>query len=169
MRSACDIGNRNWGEAEMVLNADSIGKSISMPAASPDGKFMVCSMSDYGYFTIFHKQSDLYLINLADFSFKKLELNSEYTESHSSWSLNSRWLVFSSKRADGVFTRPYIAYIDENGTPGKPFVLPQKDPSFYQQFTVNYNRPDLVTGKVNLSPIQIRDVVLGEAEKAKAE
>lgn len=169
MRVACDINNRVWGEAEMVLNADSIGKSISMPAASPDGKFMVCSMSDYGYFTIFHKQSDLYLINLTDFSFKKLELNSEFTESHSSWSLNSRWLVFSSKRADGVFTRPYIAYIDENGNPGKPFVLPQKDPLFYKQFTTNYNRPDLVTGKVNLTPIQIRDVVLGEAEKAKAE
>jgi hypothetical protein len=83
--------------------------------------------------------------------------------------LNSRWLVFSSKRADGVFTRAYIAYIDENSNPGKPFVLPQKDPAFYQQFTVNYNRPDLVTGKVNLSPIQIRDVVLGEAETAKAE
>ena len=169
MRIACDLENNVWGEAEMVLNADSIGKSISMPAASPDGKFLVCSMSDYGYFTIFHKQSDLYLINLADFSFKKLELNSEYAESHSSWSLNSRWLVFSSKRADGVFTRPYIAYIDENGNPGKPFVLPQKDPAFYQQFTVNYNRPDLVTGKVNLTPIQIRDVVLGEAEKVKAE
>ncbi len=169
MRIACDIDNRVWGEAEMVLNADSIGKSISMPAASPDGKFLVCSMSDYGYFTIFHKQSDLYLINLADFSFQKMEINSEFTESHSSWSLNSRWLVFSSKRADGVFTRPYIAYIDENGNPGKPFVLPQKNPAFYQQFTVNYNRPDLVTGKVNLTPIQIRDVVLKEAEKAKAE
>ena len=169
MRVACDIENNVWGESEMVLNADSIGKSISMPATSPDGKFMVCAMSDYGYFTIFHKQSDLYLVNLADFSYKKLELNSEYTESHSSWSLNSRWLVFSSKRADGVFTRPYIAYIDENGNPGKPFVLPQKNPAIYQQITANYNRPDLVTGKVNLSPIQIRDVVLGEAEKAKAE
>jgi hypothetical protein len=169
MRIACDIDNRIWGEAEMVLNADSIGKSISMPAASPDGKFLLCSMSDYGYFTIFHQQSDLYLINLKDFSFKKLELNSEFTESHSSWSLNSRWLVFSSKRADGVFTRPYIAYIDENGNPGKPFVLPRKDPSFYQQFTVNYNRPDLISGKVNLSPIQIRDLVLGDAEKVKAE
>lgn len=169
MRIACDIDNRYWGEAEMVLNADSIGKSISMPAASPDGRFLVCSMSDYGYFTIFHKQSDLYLINLADFSFKKLELNSEFTESHSSWSLNSRWLVFSSKRADGVFTRPYIAYIDETGNTGKPFVLPQKDPDFYRQFATNYNRPDLVSGKVNLSPVQIRDVVLGKAGKAKAE
>jgi hypothetical protein len=169
MRIACDIENNVWGEAEMVLNADSIGKSISMPAASPDGKFLVCSRSDYGYFTIFHEQSDLYLINLTDFSFKKLELNSEFTESHSSWSLNSRWLVFSSKRADGVFTRPYIAYIDENGNTGKPFVMPQKDPAIYQQSIANYNRPDLVTGKVNLSSIQIRDVVLGEAEKAKAE
>lgn len=169
MRIACDVENNIWGEAEMVLNADSIGKSISMPAASPDGRFMICALSDFGYFTIFHQQSDLYLISLADFSIKKLELNSEFTESHSSWSLNSRWLVFSSKRADGVFTRPHIAYIDENGNPGKPFALPQKDPTFYRQFTVNFNRPDLVTGKVNLSPIQIRDVVLGEAEKAKTE
>lgn len=169
MRIACDIENNVWGESEMVLNADSIGQSISMPAASPNGNFLVCSMSDYGYFTIFHQQSDLYLINLADNTFKKLELNSNFAESHSSWSLNSRWLVFSSKRADGVFTRPYIAYIDENGNPGKPFVLPQKNPAIYQQNTANYNRPDLVTGKVNLSPIQIRDVILGEAEKAKAE
>ncbi|HCE57983.1 MAG TPA: cytochrome C biosynthesis protein [Prolixibacteraceae bacterium] len=169
MRIACDIENNVWGEAEMVLNADSIGKSISMPAVSPDGKFMVCSMSDFGYFTIFHQKSDLYFINLADFSFKKLELNSEYAESHSSWSVNSRWLVFSSKRADGVFTRPYIVYIDENGKPGNPLVLPQKNPAIYQQITANYNRPDLITGKVNLSPIQIRDVVLGEAEKVKVE
>ena len=169
MRIACDIKNNVWGEAEMVLNADSIGQSISMPAASPDGKFMVCAMSDFGYFTIFHQQSDLYLINLTDNTFKKMELNSNFAESHSSWSLNSRWLVFSSKRADGVFTRPYIVYIDEHGNPGKPFVLPQKNPAIYQQITANYNRPDLITGKVNLSPIQIRDVVLGDAEKTKAE
>ncbi len=153
-----------WGEPEMVLSSEETGMSISMPSISPDGKFVVCSMTDYGYFTIFHKQSDLYLVNTGSGEFKKLELNSESTESHSCWSSNGRWLVFSSKRTDDVFTRPFIAYIDSNGVAHKPFLLPQKDPDIYNRLQANYNLPELVTGKVELSPFDIRDVVLKEAQ-----
>lgn len=169
MRITYDTDTDNWGKAEMVLNADSLGMSISMPAASPDGKFMVCAMSDYGYFTIFHQNSDLYLINLETHELKKMELNSNTAESHSSWSSNGKWLVFSSKRTDGVMTRPYISFIDSNGTAHPPFLLPQKDPEMYDLLQANYNRPDLVTGKVELSPIQIRDLVAGEAQIVEEE
>lgn len=149
-----------WGEPEMVLNADSIGKSISMPAISPDGRYMICSMSDYGYFTIFHKESDLYCIDLKTKTYKKLGLNSESAESFSSWSANGRWLVFSSKRMDDVFSRPFIAYFDKNGVAHKPFVLPQKDPEMYYSLLANYNLPKMIKGKVELSPDAIREVVL---------
>lgn len=167
MRIAFDSETETWGKTEEILNADSLGMTFSMPAASPDGKFMVCSVSDFGYFTIFHKNSDLYIINLETHKIKKLELNSNYAESHSSWSLNSRWLVFSSKQLDGVFTRPYISFIDTNGVASAPFLLPQEDPEMYDLLQANYNRPDLVTGKIELSPIEIRNLIVGEAQNVE--
>jgi hypothetical protein len=136
-----------------------------MPSASPDGKYMVCSMSDYGYFTIFDKKSDLYSVNLETKEFKKLELNSNNAESYSTWSSNGRWLVFSSKRMDGVFTRPFIAYFDTNGITHTPFVLPQKDPEVYNRLLANFNRPELITGKIEITPIEIRNAVLNNDQK----
>jgi hypothetical protein len=141
--------------------------TMSMPSVSPDGKFMVCSMSDYGYFTIFHKKSDIYLIDLETKEYKKLEINSSSNESYSSWSSNSRWLVFSSKRIDDVFTRPHIAYIDSNGVAHTPFVLPQKNPDMYEQLLANYNRPELISGKIELSAREIRDIVFQDAQNVE--
>jgi hypothetical protein len=169
MRIAYDTETDKWGKAEMVLNADSLGMSISMPTVSPDGKFIVCAVTDYGYFTIFHQNSDLYLINLETNVLKKMELNSNTAESHSSWSSNGRWIVFSSKRNDGVLTRPYISFIDSTGVAHNPFLLPQEDPEIYDMLQANYNRPDLVTGKVELSPFDIRNLVMGEAQKVEVE
>ena len=151
----------------MVLDADSTGMSMSMPAISPDGRYMVCSMSDYGYFTIFHKESDLYCIDLESREFRKLEVNSESAESFSSWSANGRWLVFSSKRMDEVFSRPFIAYIDENGKAHKPFVLPQKDPEMYNILLANYNLPKMITGRIELDPEEIQARVMEKPDPVK--
>jgi len=160
MRIAFDTQSNVWGEPEMVLSSEVTGKSISMPSVSPDGKFMVCAMTDYGYFTIFHKNSDLYLVNLETKEFRKMDINSSSAESYSTWSSNGRWLVFSSKRSDGVFTIPHIAYIDSSGNTGEPFALPQKDPEIYLRLLANFNRPELITGKIELTPRRIRDVVV---------
>ncbi len=160
MRIPYSVNLNKWGEPEMVLNADSTGMSISMPAISPDGRYMICSMSDFGYFTIFHKESDLYCIDLETKAYRKLELNSESAESFSSWSSNGRWLVFSSKRMDDVFSRTFIAFIDKDGHAHKPFVLPQKDPEMYYSLLANYNLPKLITGKIELTPLEIREKVL---------
>ncbi len=167
MRISYNAQLNSWGEPEMIIDAQEINKSISMPSISPDGKYMICAMSDYGYFTIFHKGSDLYSVNLETLDYKKLEINSNSAESYSKWSSNGRWLVFSSKRIDDVLTRPFIAYIDNNGNAETPFVLPQKDPESYDMLLANYNRPELITGKVELSPIEIRDIVLSEAKPVK--
>ena len=166
MRIAYNPGKNSWGDVEIVLDSDSTGMSISMPSISPDGKQMVCTMSDYGYFTIFHKESDLYSVDMETHEYRRLDLNSSYAESHPSWSSNGRWLVFSSKRIDGVFSRTHIAYVDENGSFHTPFVLPQKNPEMYDRILANYNLPRLITGKIELKPIEIRDFVLEKPREA---
>jgi hypothetical protein len=160
-------GLNKWGEVETILDADSVGMSMSMPALSPDGRYMLCSMSDYGYFTIFHRQSDIYCIDLETKEYHRLELNSEEAESWSAWSTNGRWIIFSSKRMDGVYSRPHLAYFDEQGRVHKPFVLPQKDPSVYDRILANYNLPKPITGEVRVNPKDLINVVMTEANKLK--
>jgi len=167
MRITYNTGQNTWGEPEMILDADSIGMSISMPSISPNGRYLVCAMTDFGYFTIFHRESDLYMVDLESMAYRKLDLNSPEAESYSAWSSNGRWLVFSSKRTDGVYTRPFIAYMDKSGHAHTPFLLPQKNPGMYEQLLANYNRPELVTGKVNLSPLEIRNAIVKEPQNAK--
>jgi hypothetical protein len=89
------------------------------------------------------------LLNLSDGTFKKLNaVNTDNTESYHSWSSDSHWFVFSSRRTDGLYTRPYFAWLDENGKATKPFMLPQKDPDFYDYCLRSFNVPELITGKV---------------------
>ena len=59
-------------------------------------------------------------------------------------------MIFSSRRIDGLYTRPYIAYIGKDGKVGKPFLLPQKDTEFYDRFMMSYNIPEFITGKVKV-------------------
>ena len=78
-------------------------------------------------------------------------LNSDDVESYHSWSGNSRWMIFSSRRGDGLYTRPYISHIDEDGNSGKPFLMPQKDPKrYYDAMMFSYNIPEFVSGEVSL-------------------
>lgn len=48
------------------------------------------------------------------------EVNSSDAESYHSWSSNSRWFVFSSRRDDGLYTRLYIAHASPDEQIGKP-------------------------------------------------
>jgi hypothetical protein len=117
-------------------------------------------MADYGCFPSYNPESDLYLLNLQTGKYEALDaLNSNNVESYHSWSSNGRWVVFSSRRGDGLYMKAYIAYIDENGIPGKPFLLPQKDPSFYETFLFSFNVPELVKTKVLITPYQIEKIV----------
>jgi hypothetical protein len=97
----------------------------------------------------------------------KMGLNSDFTDSYHSWSSNSRWLAFSSKRIDGLTARFFIAYIDENGASGKPFIMPQKDPEFYGRFLKSFNLPELSTLRVDVSPGMILKSAKGKAIQAK--
>ncbi len=168
LRIGYDVNTNTWGEkVDTVLSSAAIGKSISFPKVSPNGKFLMFCTSDNGYFTIHHPQTDLNLLNLQTGEFHKMDINSPETDSYHCFSSTGHWFVFSSKRLDGLFTRPFFSYLDENGNATKPFVLPQKDPDFYTTFIKNYNIPELITGEVPFSPIDIRDKVFENSIPAK--
>jgi len=166
-RVPVNIETRSFGEAELVFDASAISKSVSFPRISPDGKFLVFTMFDYGTFSIWHKEADLYSINLENSEASKLDLNSDFADSYHSWSSNGRWLIFSSKRDDGLSARPYIAYIDVNGKSSKPFILPQKDPEFYGSFLKSFNIPEFSTTEIRLTPGKIRKLAKTEAVQSK--
>lgn len=167
LRIGFDVKSNTWGQIDTVLSSSAIGKSISFPKISPNGKFLMFCTSDNGYFTIHHPQTDLNLLNLQTGEFRKMDINSAETDSYHCFSSTGNWFVFSSKRIDGLFTRPFFSYIDENGNASKPFVLPQKNPEFYNTFIKNYNIPELITGEVPFSQLEIRDKVLEVAVSAK--
>ncbi len=148
MRIGYDYRTGTWGELETVISAAETGLSIAQPRISPDGRFVLFCMSRYGTFPIHRPSSDLYLLDLRTGQHRRLDINSDLSESYHSWSSNSRWIVFSSKRRDGLRARPYFSYVDEEGKAYKPFLLPQKDPAFYDTFMKNYNVPELVSEPV---------------------
>jgi hypothetical protein len=151
-RRSFDPDSRSFGDTEIVFDADRINKSASFPRVSPDGKYLVFTLADYGTFPIWHQEADLYLLNLQNGEYKRMELNSDETDSYHTWSSNGKWLVFSSKRSDGRTTRPYFAYIDSSGNTGKPFILPQKDPTFYHRMMESFNIPEFITGRIRTGP-----------------
>lgn len=146
---------------DTLVNAKAVGKSVSFPRPSYDGKFLVYTLSNYGQFSIWHPEADLYLLDLTDVSSHPMEMiNSDNTESYHSWSSSNRWMVFSSRRDDGLFTRPYFTHISEDGTQTKPFMLPQRNPRrFYRNLFFSYNVPEFVTAPVNYDTHEAVDAI----------
>ena len=146
---------------ETVVDAVSMGKSLTFPKPSYDGKYLMFTLCDYGTFSIWHHESDLWLLDLGTGEIRPMdEVNSPDTDSYHNWSSNSRWFVFSSRRDDGSYTRPYISHFDENGVAGKPFMLPQRDPvGYYRKLYRSYNVPEFVTGPVPLDRIRAQKLI----------
>ena len=125
---------------------DQEGVSISFPRPSYDGRFLCYTLADYGQFSIWHHEADLWLLDLATGQSRPMiEANSDDTESFHNWSTNSRWMVFSSRRDDGLFTRPYFCHIDAQGRVSKAFMLPQRNPRrFYRDRFLSFNVPEFI-------------------------
>ncbi|MCC8170550.1 MAG: hypothetical protein LIP00_01945 [Parabacteroides sp.] len=162
---AFDPETRTFGQtADTLYNAVQGGKSASFPRVSPDGRYLLYTLSGYGNFSIWHKDADLYLADLHTNESKRLDrVNSDDVESYHSWSLNSRWFVFSSRRIDGLYTRPYIAYVDTGDEVRKPFLLPQEDVDFYSRFMQSYNIPEFITGPVPFNQYAVSRKVRNDA------
>ncbi|MDL2282221.1 cytochrome C biosynthesis protein, partial [Parabacteroides sp. OttesenSCG-928-G06] len=136
-RVAFDAANATFGEPECVYAAASEGYTVSHPRISPDGRYLMFCRFDYGTFSIWHPESELCLLDLTTNELREMaEVNSADVDSYHTWSSTGDWFVFSSKRIDGLWAHPHFAFFDKTtGKAGKPFLLPQKDPMFYKEFT----------------------------------
>ena len=167
VRTSYDLDQDRWGALETVLSARQTERSILLPRVSPDGRWLLFCMCDYGCFPVYRPSSDLYMMDLeaaqqtGEYKYRRLDINSDKSESWHSWSSNGRWIVFSSKRNSGVFTRTYIAYVDQDGKVYKPICLPQKDPTHYDSCLWTYSVPELITEPVRITREKIGKVIRG--------
>ena len=137
-------------EVDTLVNADKTGKSVTWPRLSYDGRFLMYTQADYGYFSIWHPEADLWLLDLESGETRAMdEVNSDRSESLHNWTPNNRWFLFTSRREDGLYTRIYLAHIDAEGKATKPFLLPQQDPKhYYRSLLYSYNTPDFTIRRV---------------------
>lgn len=148
-------------KVDTIYSGPRNGKSVSFPRVSPDGKWLMFTLHAYGSFPIWHKDADLWMMRFSDrvcYPLTQLNCPTE-TDSYHSWSSNSRWVVFSSRRNDGWYTRLYIGYIDRNGQPRKPFQLPQRDVKTDAYLMKSYNIPEFVKGPVPVSSYRFAETI----------
>ena len=155
--SLCRIGfdpeNGCYGtQVDTLFNAFKEGKSLSWPHPSYDGKYVMVTLADYGYFSIWHKESDLWLLEVATGRMFPLEgANSPDADSYHNWSAGSHWFVFTSRRENGLYSLLYLSCVDGEGKATKPFLLPQKNPkAYYLNSVYSYNTPDFTSRSVEL-------------------
>lgn len=153
--------------ADTVLKVSDQGGSISLPRPSYDGRFIMFCKTDYGYFPIDHREADLWVLDLrSGESHPATEANSADTESFHNWSSDSRWVVFSSRRHDGMTSLAYIAHVDTLGNVSKPFLLPQRNPKkFHLHSLHSFNTPDFTTKRVNLPPRETYNEVFADTRE----
>lgn len=145
MRIKFNFHTGTFSTPECLVNGDSLGKSIVIPKVSPDGRYVLCSVSEYGNFPLFHKESELWIFDIKNLSFTRLDnINSEHAEGYHNWSKNGKWIVFSSKALNGIHTTTWICSF-RNGLTGKPFIIPQKKPDYYNTFIRSYTVPEFTT------------------------
>lgn len=179
-RKFFDPETKQFGPRELVFKAERAitqdttliphpqPASALLPRISPDGRYMLFSMAEHGVFHIWHHDADLWMMDLHTGSVRPLdEVNSPDTESYHTWSSNGRWIVFSSRRDDGTFTRPFFAHLDEDGHFSRPFELPSADPDYHRQFLRNYNIPEFMHGPVPYGPHDFARVLKGDAVTVK--
>lgn len=142
-----------FGEVvETVYDASVSGGSVSYPRVSADGRYLLYTWSAYGTFPVWHNDADLRMLDLQTMEPVDVSVwnDAECSDSYHSWSSDGRWTVFGSRRLDGRYTRLYIAYMDKNGNPHKPFLLPQEDPRQNTWRLKSFNVPEFIDGEVKL-------------------
>ena len=121
---------------------------------SPSGKYVTFSTNII--IPAFHANAD-----------KRLEVYDSKSDTYHSWSHTGRWFVFASKRDDGLYGKPYFCYVDRQCKAHKPFVLPQKEPTFYDDCLKSFNIPELSRGPVPFDAIDIENVLKQKSSNKK--
>lgn len=168
LRREWNPDTHEFSKADTVFNAAKLGKSATFPRISPDGKYLLFAMAEYGCFHIWHQDADLYVMNLETGDYWPLEAaNSQQAESYHSWSSTGRWILFASRRDDTNYSRLYIAHVGADGKAEKAFLLPQQTSDFYTFFDRSYNVPEFMVEPVTTTPQQFAEVIKGDAVKVK--
>jgi len=183
-----DTVTYTFGEPCLEVNASAQGLSASVPRPSPDGRYLLFALARYGQFHLYHKESDLWVKPLSysprggedsvssqvavsgntslpptagagEGPYPLTATNSPEVESYSCWSSNGRWMVFSTRRDDGDFTRTYIAYFDAQGQGHRAFILPQRDPEYNLLLLKSYNVPELTRTAIPITQEQMNHVI----------
>lgn len=152
-----DIATRRFSTVpDTIFKASAIGKSASLPRISPDGSKMVTCVGDHGTFHIWHSDADLWITDLTTGESKPMTAaNSPAADSYHTWSSDGRWILFSSRRGDGSYTRPYIARVYDDGTAAKAFAVPQPTGDYYDRLMKSYNVPEFMVAPVKVSSARL--------------
>lgn len=145
-----DPATLTFSEPEIIYPARERNQSVSFPRVDPSGRWVLFTLSSYGNFSIWHPESNLWLLDLTDGTLREAtEINSNDVDSYHSWAPNGKWVVFSSKRMDGLWARPFLASFDaQTGRFGVPFAVPQESPRFYDDFMKTFNIPELISRQI---------------------
>ena len=158
--SIIPYNNGKGGKPRTIRAVNDNGMSNYYPRFSPDGRWFSFVRSKYG--SLIKASSDIYIMDAkpileGDLGGKatRLECNTKYTaDSWRSWSSNSKWMVFASKRDDGIFARLYMTHIDDDGHASEAVRLPIENPRTRSSFNI----PEFVK---NVPPIDEKTLFAG--------
>ena len=166
MRKSFDPSTKSFGPEELVYDAKSQDLSAMEARISPDGRFLLFSLGGYGTFHIWHRDSDLWVMDLESGESRSLtEANSNDADSFHNWSSNGRWIVFTSRRDDGLFSRVYFSYFDREGNAHKPFMLPMNDLSGHKDEVYSYNVPEFCVEPIRQSVKDLSRMIEQDAKR----
>ena len=161
-RRSFDLATHGFGDEELVYDAASSDKSVTLPRISPDGRYLLFALGQYGCFHSRHHDADIVCIPMDQYAGTALTaetaatidlslLNSDgYSDSYPTWSSNGHWIMCASRRDDDNYSRVYFAYFN-NGKVEKAFLLPQEDPELHVTLLKSYNRPEFMVEPVKIS------------------
>ena len=161
-RRLFDLETHNFGDEELIYDAASDDKSVTLPRISPDGRYLLFAIGQYGCFHSRHHDGDIVCIPLEQYTGTPLNaentrpidlslINSNgYSDSYPSWSSNGHWIMLASRRDDDNYSRVYFAYFN-NGKVEKAFLMPQEDPELHVSLLKSYNRPEFMVEPVKIS------------------
>ena len=159
LRVPFDVKSAALGDVDTVFSSYEMQKSAIIPRISPDGRYLMYSTSPCGALNLYHNDSDLEMIDLVSGKVVACDaLNSNQSESYHNWSRNGRWVIFSSKRVDGRFTRVFFSHWNGSSW-SKPFMLPQENPKHNTLRMYAYNIPDFIVKRVEINRSVLRKLI----------
>ena len=145
--------------AQPIEGAAGNGRSNYFPRFSPDGKWFSFCQCDGG--DLIRSSSDLYL-KAGDLTgpARRLECNTPYAaDSWHSWSSNSRWLLWASKREGGIYAYLYMTHIDDAGHASPAIRVPMK-----KKPLASFNVPEFVAEDPGIHEAGLFDAIRVEQE-----